>query len=56
MHTVAYYILFNVFSENIFKEALENVKNRINVNGEVIKGIRYADDAVLVADTDLGLQ
>ena len=49
-------ILFNVFSEELFKFAMENISDGIKVNGETINSIRYADDTVLMADTDVGLQ
>ena len=49
-------ILFNVFSENIFEIALKNETHGIKINGETVNNIRYADDTVLIADTDIGLQ
>ena len=48
-------ILFNLYSEFMITEALEN-KNGINFNGNNITNLRYADDAVLVADTKKKLQ
>ena len=42
-------ILFNLYSEFMIKEAMENVKG-IKFNGINITDLRYADDAVLVAD------
>lgn len=46
-------ILFNIFSKNIFGEALENVMDEISVYGEVINSIRYAYDTVLVVNSDM---
>lgn len=44
---------FNVFSENIFKEALENVSHGTSVNGVVMTSLlTVSDDNELVADTD----
>src|SRR2546425_829248 len=42
-------ILFNLYSEYMIKEAMENVEG-IKFNGINITDLRYADDAVLVAD------
>lgn len=49
-------LLFNLYSEFLFKEALEDSKDGVKVNGVNINSIRYADDTVLIADCDLGLQ
>lgn len=49
-------LLFNLYSENIFQEALENVETGIKVNGTCINHIRYADDTVLIADNMCDLQ
>ena len=48
-------LLFNVYSEHLFKEALENIKDGVLINGEIINNLRYADDTVLIADTAEGL-
>ena len=42
-------ILFNLYSVFMIKGAMENVEG-IKFNGINITGLRYADDAVLVAD------
>src|SRR6267154_2230656 len=42
-------LLFNLYSEFMINEAMENVEG-INFNGINITDLRYADDAVLVAD------
>ena len=48
-------LLFNVYSEHLFKEALENIENKVVINGEIINNLRYADDTVLIADATEGL-
>ena len=42
-------LLFNLYSEFMIKEAMEDVE-RIGIGGFNITDLRYADDAVLVAD------
>src|SRR2546425_8462096 len=42
-------ILFNLYSEYMIKEAMKNVEG-IKFNGINITDLRYADDAVLMAD------
>ena len=42
-------LLFNLYSEFMIKEAMENVDG-IKFNEINITNLRYADDAVLVAD------
>lgn len=49
-------ILFNLYSEFIFREALENIDEGIPLNGVRVNNIRYADDAIVFADTQEGLQ
>ncbi|XP_055384420.1 uncharacterized protein LOC129614059 [Condylostylus longicornis] len=49
-------ILFNVYSENIFKEATSDVEEGIKVNGININNIRYADDTTLIAGSIEDLQ
>lgn len=49
-------LLFNVYSERLFREALENAEDGILINGVLINNLRYADDTVLIADTAEGLQ
>lgn len=49
----AFYLpmLFNMCSENIFREALEDEPTGIVINGKNIYNIRYADDTVLIASS-----
>lgn len=49
-------LLFNLYSEQIFRKALEDLTEGIKVNGEAINNIRYADDTILIADSLQGLQ
>lgn len=49
-------LLFNLYSESIFREALENIEKGIRVNLIWINNIRYADDTVLIADNMNDLQ
>jgi retron-type reverse transcriptase len=48
-------LLFNLYSEYMIKEALDN-ETGIRFNGNNISNLRYADDAVLMADTMKQLQ
>ena len=48
-------LLFNLYSEFMITEAIENEKG-IRFNGNNISNLRYADDAVLLADTKKQLQ
>lgn len=50
--------LFNVYSEHIFSEALEIMEVAVKINDKlinIISKIRYADDTVVIADSDEGL-
>ncbi|KAI5708046.1 hypothetical protein M8J77_015361 [Diaphorina citri] len=49
-------LLFNIYSEQIFKEALEEVDEGIPLNGERLNNIRYADDTIVFSDSLEGLQ
>jgi len=49
-------LLFNVYSERIFQETLEDTDSGIKINGEYINNIRYADDTVVFANSLESLQ
>lgn len=49
-------LLFNLYSEKVFQNALENLEDGIKVNGKIINNIRYADDTVIIANSPEGLQ
>ena len=49
-------LLFNVYSESIFKEALLSKNERIITYEKVISNIRFADDTVIIASSAEELQ
>lgn len=49
-------LLFNLYSEHVFREALDDCRTGIPVNGIPISNLRYADDTVLLAHTAEELQ
>ena len=49
-------MLFNLYSELIFKKVFEKVTSGVTVNGVQIPSVRYADDTVLIANSDIELQ
>lgn len=49
-------ILFNIYSEQIFLEPLEDAEEGIPINGTRLNNIRYADDTLIFADSAEGLQ
>ena len=44
-------LLFRIYSEGIFREALDESDVGISLNGEKINNIRYADDTVIFTDS-----
>ena len=44
-------LLFNIYAENIMKEALEDWDGGISIGGRRITNLRYADDTALIAET-----
>ena len=46
---------FNLYSEFILRR-LKGIEEGMQINGQRINNIRYADDTVLVASTEAGLQ
>ncbi|RVE51364.1 hypothetical protein evm_003919 [Chilo suppressalis] len=48
--------LFNLYSEAIMAEALEDLDCGVIINGRRINNLRYADDTVLLASTEADLQ
>ena len=48
-------ILFNLYTERMIEEALQG-KRGIQINGENMTNIRYADDTVLMAENEQELQ
>lgn len=49
-------LLFNLYSDKIFKDALEDTDYGIKVNGVLLNTIRYADDTLIMCDSMEGLQ
>ena len=47
--------LFNIYTEYLIREALEDEKG-ININGHNITNIRYADDTIILAESEQQLQ
>ena len=45
-------LLFNLYSEIIFQEELEDIEKGTKINEEWLNNIRYADDIMLIADID----
>lgn len=48
--------LFNLYSEHIFREALQDLEEGIAINGRKLNNLRYADDTIVFADSIEGLQ
>ena len=44
-------LLFNIFADNIMREALEELASGISVGGRMVTNLRYADDTTLLAGT-----
>ena len=49
-------LLFNIYIEELVREAMEKTEEGIKVGGAVVKAIRFADDQAMVAETQKGLQ
>lgn len=49
-------LLFNIYSEQIFAEALSDIEDGIKINGKTINNLRYADDTAVIADNPEALQ
>ena len=44
-------LLFNIYAENIMREALEEWESGISIGGRMLTNMRYADDTILLAGT-----
>ena len=44
-------LLFNIYAENIMREALEEWESGISIGGRMVANLRYADDTTLLAGT-----
>lgn len=49
-------LLFNVYAEYIIRSSLQNRSEGAKINGVIINNIRYADDTVVIAETEEQLQ
>lgn len=49
-------LLFNVYTEMMMLEAIEDVEEGVKVGGKLVKDVRFADDQGMVANSELGLQ
>ena len=43
-------LLFNMYSEEIFKEGIRDINSGVKTNGVRINNLRYADDAVIITN------
>ena len=48
-------LLFSIFAEMV-AEGLDNINEGVNVEGELVTDVRFADDQGMVAETEKGLQ
>lgn len=51
-----YTITITLYSEHIFREALQDLEEGISINGLKLNHLRYVDDTIAFADTIEGLQ
>lgn len=49
-------LLFNVYSEAVFQQALSDCSEGITINGEILNNLRFADDTVIVTNNIGDLQ
>lgn len=56
MHDRVLSSLFNLYSDQVFQEALDNASDAMKINGRLLNSIRYTDDTVVIAHTSDGLQ
>jgi len=38
------HLLFNIYIEELIREALENTEEGVKVGGKIVKALRFADD------------
>lgn len=51
-----YLMLFNMYSEWIMRNALENRDGKITINGTIINNLWYADDTTVIATSNEELE
>ena len=49
-------ILYNIYTEFMITEALENNSDGIKIGGELVAAVRYADGQAMMSHTNAGLQ
>ena len=49
-------LLFNIYSEEIFSQALEDRDEGVIINGQNLNNLRYADDTILITNNPQDLQ
>jgi hypothetical protein len=49
-------LLYNIYAEEVIRQATEDAQEGIKVNGVTTNNLRYADDKVLIASTERDLQ
>ena len=49
-------LLFNIYIEEIVREAMEKVSDGVKVGGRLVQAVRFADDQAMVSSTNAGLQ
>ena len=49
-------LLFNIYIEELVREAMEKTQQGITVGGKIVKAVRFADDQAMVAATQKGLR
>ena len=49
-------LLFSIYAEMMMIEAMEGVKEGVRIEGELLKNVKFADDHVMQAHTEKGLQ
>src|SRR6218665_1407542 len=49
-------LLFNIYIEELIREALEDTEEGIKVGGKIIKALRFADDQAMLAGSEYDLQ
>ena len=48
--------LVNIYIQQLIEEALENTEDGVNVNGLLVKAVRFADDQAMVSSSNARLQ
>ena len=49
-------VLFNIYIEELNREAMEDMEEGIKIGGKMIKALRFADDQAMMANSQEGLQ